>query len=128
MEDTKAASVRSLRALDYLNVFLAHVREGVGPYLAIYLLTTQHWDPSSIGAALSAMGIGTALAQTPCGALIDTLKQKRLLIVLAALYVGVGCAALTAFSTFEFVITVQALNGIAAAIFPPAVAAITLVH
>src|SRR5437870_1559707 len=121
MEDSKVVSAQSLRALDYLNVLLAHMREGVGPYLAIYLLTTQHWDPASIGAAISAMGIGTVLAQTPCGALIDTLRQKRLFIVFAALFVGVGCAAMTVFPTFDFVITVQALNGIAAAIFAPAV-------
>lgn len=126
MGQTKVVSPQSLRALDYLNVLLAHVREGAGPYLAIYLLTVQDWDPSSIGIAMSAMGIGTVLAQTPCGGLIDTLKQKRLLIALAALCVGVGCAALTVFSTFEFVITIQALTGMAVAIFPPAVAAITL--
>ncbi len=126
MGHTKETSVQSLQALDYLNVVLAHVREGVGPYLAVYLLTIQHWNPASIGAAISAMGIGTVLAQTPCGALIDSLRQKRLLIVLAALFVGVSCAALTVFSAFDFVITVQALNGVAVAIFPPAVAAITL--
>jgi MFS family permease len=126
MEDSKVVNAQSLRSLDYLNVLLAHVREGVGPYLAIYLLTTQHWDPASIGAAISAMGIGTVLAQTPCGALIDTLRQKRHFIVFAALFVGAGCAAMTVFPKFDFVITVQALNGIAAAIFAPAVAAITL--
>jgi len=126
MEHIKVVSAQSLRALDYLNVLLAHVREGAGPYLAIYLLTIHHWDPSSIGVAMSAMGIGTVLAQTPCGALIDTLKQKRLLIALAGLCVGVGCAALTICSNFEFVVIVQALNGVAVAILPPAVAAITL--
>lgn len=119
-------SARTLRALDYLNIFLADVRDGVGPYLAIYLLATQHWDPASIGIAMSAMGIATVVAQTPCGALIDALKQKRLLIVMAALLVGVSCAAITLFPTFVFIMTAQALNGIAAAIFPPAVAAITL--
>lgn len=126
MEHTKVLNAQSLLALDYLNVFLAHVREGVGPYLAIYLLTTQHWDPASIGATMSAMGIGTVLAQTPCGALIDALRPKRLMIALAALLVGAGCVAMTVFPTFDFVITVQALIGIAVAVFPPAVAAITL--
>lgn len=119
-------SARTLRALDYLNVFLADVRDGVGPYLAIYLLATQHWDPASIGIAMSAMGIATVVAQTPCGALIDALPQKRLLIGIAALLVGVSCVAITVFPTFAFIMTAQALNGIAAAIFPPAVAAITL--
>lgn len=119
-------SARTLRALDYLNVFLADVRDGVGPYLAIYLLATQHWDPASIGIAMSAMGIATVVAQTPCGALIDALPQKRLLIGIAALLVGISCVAITVLPTFTFIMTAQALNGIAAAIFPPAVAAITL--
>ncbi len=122
----RTPSARRVRALDYLNIFLADVRDGVGPYLAIYLLATQHWDPASIGIAMSAMGIATVVAQTPCGALIDALKQKRLLIVMAALLVGVSCAAIALLPTFAFIMTAQALNGIAAAIFPPAVAAITL--
>jgi hypothetical protein len=32
------------RALDALNFFLADVRDGLGPYLAIYLLTEKKWD------------------------------------------------------------------------------------
>ena len=40
-------SRRSLWALDGLNVVLADVRDGLGPYLAIYL-ATKHWDPSRI--------------------------------------------------------------------------------
>ena len=75
---------------------------------------------------MSAMGLATVIAQTPCGALIDTLKQKRLLIMGAALLVGASCAAITLFPTFSFIIMAQTLNGIAAAIFPPAVAALTL--
>jgi MFS family permease len=109
-----------------LNVFLADVRDGVGPYLAIYLLATHHWDPASIGLAMSAMGIATVIAQTPAGWLIDTLKQKRLLIVIAALLVGISCAAITVVPTLPFIIIAQALNGVAVAVFPPAVAAITL--
>lgn len=75
---------------------------------------------------MSAMGIATVVAQTPCGALIDALRQKRFLIGIAALLVGASCASITLFPTFAFIMTAQALNGIAAAIFPPAIAAITL--
>jgi hypothetical protein len=31
--------------LDWLNFFLADVKDGLGPFLAIYLLSSQHWDP-----------------------------------------------------------------------------------
>ena len=41
---TQIATDRALqirRPLDALNFFLADVRDGLGPYLAIYLLTVQ---------------------------------------------------------------------------------------
>lgn len=119
-------NTQSLRALDALNFFLADVRDGVGPYLAIYLLTVRQWDPANIGIAMSAMGMATVLAQTPCGMLLDALTQKRMLIGFATLFVGLGCAALTVFSTFDMVLSVQVLLGMTAAVFPPAMAAITL--
>src|SRR5437867_3086635 len=84
----KKLSPQTLRALDFLNFFLADVRGGVGPYLAIYLLASRHWDLVNIGTAVSALGIATVVAQTPAGTLIDTLAQKRLLIVLAAVLIG----------------------------------------
>ena len=126
MNSNIGASAQSLRALDYLNVFLADVRDGVGPYLAIYLLATHHWDAASIGIAMSAMGVATVAAQTPCGALLDWFTHKRLLVVAAALLVGISCTAMTVFPSFGFILAAQALNGVAAAIFPPAIATITL--
>lgn len=80
-------SQKSLRSLDYLNLFLADVRDGVRPYLSIYLKASHNWNPANIGIAMSASTIATVIAQTPAGALIDRLKQKRLLIVLAAILV-----------------------------------------
>ncbi len=45
---------RNNLSLDSLNFFLADVRDGLGPYLAIYLLAVHHWDPAfGPGAALS---------------------------------------------------------------------------
>ena len=41
------------RALDAANFFLADVRDGLGPYLAVYLLTEQHWDEARIGVVMS---------------------------------------------------------------------------
>ncbi|MBC8051068.1 MAG: hypothetical protein H7X92_13115 [Chitinophagales bacterium] len=40
---------RSLKALDRANLFLTDVRDGVGPYLAIYLVAGHQWDAASIG-------------------------------------------------------------------------------
>ncbi len=119
-------SEQSLHALDSLNFFLADVRAGVGPFLAIYLLSSLHWNPAQIGVVMSMMGIASLLAETPCGALVDSIKEKRLLIVAAALLVGVSRTCMTIFPNFYFISAAQILNGVAAAIFPPAIAAITL--
>ena len=44
MEASPTHVGRAWRALDALNFFLADVRGGLGPYLAIYLLTVQNWN------------------------------------------------------------------------------------
>ncbi|MFN6477526.1 MFS transporter [Nostoc sp. DedQUE07] len=126
MQQQRRPSKKSLRSLDYLNVFLADVRDGVGPYLSIYLKASANWNPAQIGLAMSASAIATVIAQTPAGALVDRLRQKRMLIVLAAVFVSIGCIAMGLFPNLPVVIGSQIMIGIAAAIFPPAITAITL--
>ncbi|MDZ8096927.1 MAG: MFS transporter [Nostoc sp. DedQUE05] len=126
MQQQRRPSKKSLRSLDYLNVFLADVRDGVGPYLSIYLKASANWNPAQIGMAMSASAIATVIAQTPAGALVDRLRQKRMLIVLAAVFVSIGCIAMGLFPNLPVVIGSQIMIGIAAAIFPPAITAITL--
>jgi hypothetical protein len=67
--------------LDALNFFLADVRDGLGPYLAIYLLTEQKWDQASIGVVMSIAALAGIVAQTPAGALIDRSTAKRGLMI-----------------------------------------------
>ena len=49
--------MRQARALDALNFFLSDVRDGLGPYLAVYLLAVHHWDQAETGLVLSVAGI-----------------------------------------------------------------------
>ncbi|MBA3922667.1 MAG: MFS transporter [Nostocaceae cyanobacterium] len=119
-------SKESLRGLDFLNLFLADVQTGVGPYLSAYLTSSQHWRPDTIGIALSASAIATVIAQTPAGALVDRLNQKRTLIILGAVFVTIGCLGIALVPTFPVVMGCQILIGVAAAIFPPAIASVTL--
>jgi hypothetical protein len=58
---TGAGATRARRPLDWLNFFLADVRDGLGPYLAIYLLAVQDWDAASIGVAMSIGGVAGIL-------------------------------------------------------------------
>jgi len=114
------------RALDALNFFLADVRDGLGPYLAIYLLTEQKWDQARIGMVMSVAALAGIIAQTPAGALIDRSTAKRALMVAAAMVVTSACLALPLLHRFELVAATQALAAAAGAIFAPAVAAVTL--
>jgi MFS family permease len=106
------------RALDALNFFLADVRDGLGPYLAIYLLTEQKWDQASIGAVMSAAAVAGILAQTPAGALIDRTTAKRALMIAAAIVVTLACLVLPLIHRFELVAATQALAAAAGAIRP----------
>ena len=115
-----------VRALDALNFFLADVRDGLGPYLAIYLLTEQKWDEASIGAVMSIAALAGIVAQTPAGALIDRSTAKRALMVAAAITVTLACVTLPWLHRFELVAATQALAAAAGAIFAPAIAAVTL--
>jgi MFS family permease len=123
--ETRQPSRESLRALDVLNVVLADVRDGLGPYLAIYL-SMKHWDPSRIGIAMSAMGVATVLAQTPAGAVIDRTRRKRSWMVAASALIALGAIAMARVPTFPVILAAQATIGAASAIFAPAIAAVSL--
>jgi MFS family permease len=119
-------SARVSRALDLSNFFLADVRDGLGPYLSIYLLLTHHWDQASIGFVMGAGGIAAIAAQTPVGALVDRTSAKRALIVVGAVAVTAGTLAMPLFPHFSVIALLQALTGVASSVFAPALAAITL--
>jgi len=119
-------ALKARRPLDALNFFLADVRDGLGPYLAIYLLTVQKWDEASIGLVMSIATLAGLLAQTPAGALTDATRAKRTLVLLAALLVTCASLLLPWLPTFWWVAASQAAAHAAAAVFAPAIAAITL--
>jgi MFS family permease len=117
---------RAERALDALNLFLSDVRYGLGAYLAVYLLERHSWNEASIGIALSASAMAGLLAQTPIGMLVDGLRAKRALVASAAALVTASCLIIPLIPRFWPVLTMQAVSGAAAGVFPPAIAAITL--
>jgi MFS family permease len=121
-EDQRTAG----RALDAANFFLADVRDGLGPYLAIYLLTEQKWDEARIGIVMSIAAIAGIVAQTPAGALIDATKSKRMVMVGAAILVTAASLLLPLFPSFWPVAISQGIAHTAGVIFPPAIAAVSL--
>jgi MFS family permease len=119
-------SSRSWRGLDGINFLMADVRDGVGPYLSIYLKGAQHWDSGAIGLAMGASSIAAAICQIPAGLLVDGSRKKRLLIAGSGLMVGLGCLLIVLFPRFWTVIAAQAMLGAASAVIPPAIAAVSL--
>lgn len=117
---------RNNLSLDGLNFFLADVRDGLGPYLAIYLLAVHRWDPASIGVVMTVAAMAGLVAQAPAGALIDRVRSKRAVVAVAALMVTLGCLVLPFTSSFGLVALTQALGAVAASVFAPAIAAISL--
>ncbi|OBA70845.1 MFS transporter [Mycobacterium sp. 1554424.7] len=117
---------RTAHALDLLAFSLADVRDGLGPYLSIYLLLTHHWDQASIGFVMAVGGIAGVVAQTPVGALVDKTTAKRALVIIGAVAVAVAALAMPLLPGFYTISFLQAVTGIAGSIFNPAIAAITL--
>lgn len=117
---------RAGRALDASNFFLADVRDGLGPYLAVYLLTEQHWDEAQIGLVMSVATIAGIVAQTPAGALVDATRAKRLVMAIAAIMVTLASLSLPLFPRFLPVAISQGIAQAAAVVFPPAIAAVSL--
>ncbi len=112
-------------SLDALNFFLADVRDGLGPYLAIYLLTIQRWDAASIGLVMSIGGH----RRDPCpdsGRQLHRRYPVQTCAVMAAIVVTACCLILPLAPGFLSVAIAQSVAGIAGSVFAPAIAAITL--
>jgi MFS family permease len=118
-------SKRSVRALSWLNFFLADVQTGLGPFLAAYL-AAGGWAPDRVGYALTFGGLVTVALQTPAGAAIDAIRRKRLLLAAALAVLVVGAVLLMGGTSVFRVYAAQALIGGAGPFLAPTVAAITL--
>ena len=131
MTDTRTGpSKQSLRGLDALNFFLADVRDGLGPYLAIYLIAVRGpshgWDEATVGAVITTAGIVGLIVQTPMGGLIDRIRHRRGIVMFAAVAVTASSIMLPFVHGYGLVTATQAVASIAGAVFAPAISAITL--
>lgn len=115
----------SLRAVEWLNFFLADVQTGLGPFLAA-CLAASGWNPGRVGYVLTFGGLVTVAMQTPAGAVVDAVRRKRTLLAasLGALVAG-AFVLISGLSPFK-VYVAQVLIGGSAPFLGPTVAAITL--
>jgi MFS family permease len=120
------ASKGSLKALDWANLFMADLKDGVGVYLSVFLLTVRNWEPDQIGYVIAVPGIVGILVQPPAGALIDRTKYKRLLLMLASGIIALCCFVVILNEKFVPTFLSQAIVGVVQSVYAPCVAAITL--
>jgi MFS family permease len=120
------ASPQSLRALDWVNLFMADVKDGVGVYLSVFLLTVRNWQPDEIGYVIAVPGLVGIIIQPLAGALIDRTKLKRMLLMLASGIIGVCCLVIILLEGFYPTLLSQAVVGIVQSVYAPCVAAISL--
>ncbi len=116
---------RSIQALEATNFFLADVQTGLGPFLAAYLAGAG-WEPGRVGMALTIGGIITVVLQAPAGAIVDQLRSKRLILILASAVLAAGAVVLSITAAPWAVYTSQVLIGGAGPFLGPTLAAVTM--
>jgi len=116
---------KSVHALEAANFFLADVQTGLGPFLAAYLAGSG-WGPGRVGVALTVGGIITVVLQAPAGAIVDQVRSKRLILVLACAVLALGAVLLSMTAAPWAVYTSQVLIGGAGPFLGPTLAAVTM--
>jgi MFS family permease len=125
-QQERTPSRSSILGLDALTFLMADVRDGVGPYLSVFLKGGLQWQSGEIGIAMAASSITAAICQIPAGLLVDSVRAKRLLVLISGLMVGLGCLLVVCVPKLVVVVSAQAILGAASAIIPPALAALSL--
>ncbi|MDA8095216.1 MAG: MFS transporter [Betaproteobacteria bacterium] len=113
------------RGLDALNLFVANIQTGFGPFIAIYL-ATRHWTQAAIGFALSVGTMTSMVSQIPAGALVDLAPSKSSVGFASLLAFGVSALLLAIAPSPIFVYVAELLHGFSSCTLGPAVAAISL--
>jgi MFS family permease len=117
-------TARSLRALDWLNFFVANVQTGFGPFIASYL-ASHKWTQGEIGMALSVGTISAMVSQVPGGAAVDALRNKKGAAAWAIIAIILSAVLLAVSPTVLPVIAAEVFHGFASCMLTPALAAIS---
>jgi MFS family permease len=121
----KALYASAARGLDGLNLIVANIQTGFGPFIAVFL-TSQGWTQTAIGFALS-IGTVTAMAsQVPAGALVDAIRRKS---VVALASIAAFAASALMFALWPIPLSIylaEILHGFSSCTLGPAIAALSL--
>lgn len=116
---------RSLAFLSLLCFGLADVRDGLGPFLGVYL--QEHgWAANEIGIIMSLGDVMALLCAAPLGAMTDHTRAKRALLATVTLLILLACGAFF-LSTAPLAVGVsRCVQAIAGAAVAPLIAGVTL--
>lgn len=111
--------------LAWLNFFVADVRDGLGPFLGVFLLQNGFGE-SQIGYISTISHIIALSLGVPCGILVDkTTRKKELIGAFIALIIAF-CTLNYLFPSFVFTLIAQGLVALSGVFLAPAFAALTL--
>jgi MFS family permease len=113
------------RALEALNFFMADVQAGIGPFLGVFL-QARGWHPQAIGTVMTLGGIAGMLATSPAGALVDSTRYKRTLVIVAGIMTTLSSLVAWWSQRYPMVAVSQILTAVTGAALGPAVAGMTL--
>nr|ATZ76306.1 DHA1 family drug:H(+) antiporter [uncultured Alphaproteobacteria bacterium] len=113
------------RPLDWLNFLAAALQTSFGPFVVVYL-TAHQWTQVSVGLALSVGTVTGMVSQIPAGALIDAIPVKRVAAGIAIVAIGLAALGLGLRPQPLPVLLAEILQGAAACMVMPAIAAMSL--
>jgi len=115
-----------LVALDWVNFLLADVRGGLGAYVIVYLVTRAHWSQATVGAVLTVSGLTGITLHPAVGALIDNIRAKRALLIVATVVLSVCGLAVVWAPILPVVLAADVTMAVLGGVFAPVVAAMTV--
>ena len=116
---------KSFVFLSLLCFSLADVRDGLGPFLGVYL-QGEGWRPDEIGFIMTAGGLAGLVCTTPLGALADYTRYKRSLLAFSILLIVIACGIIFFWSGALAATGSKVLSCAAAAAIMPSLTGITL--
>ncbi|HEV2100803.1 MAG TPA: MFS transporter [Stellaceae bacterium] len=118
--------VPACRGLDGLNLFVANIQTGFGPFISVYL-TTQGWTQTGIGTALSLGTIAAMASQIPAGALVDAIRNKAAVALFSILAFSASAMLFATRPTALWVYAAEVLHGFSSCTLGPAIATMSLI-
>ena len=111
--------------LAWLNFFVSDVRDGLGPFLGVFLLQNDFGE-AQVGLISTISHIIALALGVPCGILVDKTTRKKECIAFFVALIMLFCSLNYFFPSFVFTLLAQCLVALSGVFLAPAFAALTL--